>query len=628
MWDIVHQASITPFRGIGPRVAVCGLLLCLSACAVAGGANPAPSLPPVTPQLTGMLPAPATLHRVSDVTGVVRWGREFEPGLPHNLTQAMGDSVKFSPAYINGASPLTDLAYAIYSFDLQDFSGPQQVQCTWDFQADFNDAWLGLANFSHNRWDWFRVPAAVANVSTFGVSLADYTRATDHALFAATVLTGEDPWLLLQIQIGGDAPPAGWMHSWGATAEYSGYTLALDPGSGNLMFGGETQSYGAGGRDVALLAYGADGTLLTQKTWGTSASDAVSGMIFDGSGNLYICGYTSGATEQNSTLLMKFNNTGEVAWSKAWGLEDSASANAVAIADDGSVYCLATMTRVVVIDSTYISQYDLVLLKFTPDGNLEWQKTWDGLHGDSFGSIAIDPAGGCYLAGNINYFDLPGVYACLLKFNASGSVAWAKVYTHASGDTVQAFGVKRGANGHLYLAGCMYQGATDFQALLVETAADGAFIRACGWDGPAEDVAYSVGLEPSGVAHLVGASHSFDVADNADGLVVSIDAGGGLLSAHTLGAPGSDEALWDAVCDALGRLYCVGPGTIPSTMVETAVSGTFTPVIALQTSSEATAVSNLTGTLVDVAGNLADCSGITDAATGSPKNIIALQREY
>ncbi len=628
MRDIVRQALIHHFPANGLWTTFLLLLLAAQACAAAGSAGRAQPQNPVLPQpLAGLLPAPAECRSVSAVTGVLRLGREFETGLPYNRAQAVGDSASFTPEYASSASPLWSLSYAVYGFNLSDFSGTPVLHLTWDVSADDTDAWLGLANFTHNHWDWVRIPAAVGNESLLMLNLADYTRSSDQALFAAVVFTGSAPWLLQRLALGTVAPAPGWVHGWGGTGEDNCYCLAVAPATGEVTTGGSTKCFGAGSSDVFLIRYSQDGALLWQKTWGTAEYDSAHGLALDGAGNLYAVG-GSGADAQRGVLLLKLDPAGNLLRSSAWGTDDPyCGGNAIAAAADGTVYCLATVMHPIIVDETYISQYDIGLLKFAPDGALEWQKTWGGLHGDEFSGIAIDPAGGCYIVGTLNYFDQSGFKCCLLKFNANGGIAWARTYTHASGRTVQAFSVTRGDNGHLYLGGGMYVDATSaFQTLLIETTADGALIRACGWDGPGDDLAYSVAVAPSGVAHLVGYSYSFDTETSADGLIVSIAADSALLGAYTNGIPHNEEQLYDAACDALGRLYCAGLGSAPVCMAETAVSGVYSPSIPLVTGSEGTSSSDLTGSLIELAGAFADQSGFTDGGSGESVNVITLQR--
>lgn len=196
-----------------PRVALLALLL-LSACA-GGQTWQAPAAPqlataqdslaqPGAPRLH--LPAPATLsaqlppHGAAFVPAdLVQPGVDYEDGLPHNRVSRSGESAEFAPNYSGSASGATGLAYAIWRFHADDFSGPAELLLNWsDPPASEGDVLVGLGNFSAGRWDW--AAWTPGNYASFG-ELPRYVDGSGNALVCVLV-AGTDTAVLTSLRLG------------------------------------------------------------------------------------------------------------------------------------------------------------------------------------------------------------------------------------------------------------------------------------------------------------------------------------------------------------------------------------------------------------------------------------------
>ena len=155
---------------------------------VAGCAGPhTPSNSP-TPQ-TGfpLLPAPAELARRTAFTegGLVNEGAYYESALPMQRVSTAGTDANFIPT--SDGAP--GIAFAVYSFGAEDYNRDLNLRFTWAQLPQTGRLWVGLANFSTNRWEWLH-PSDV-NVVGFK-HLANHTgpAAAGYPLYCVVCLTG------------------------------------------------------------------------------------------------------------------------------------------------------------------------------------------------------------------------------------------------------------------------------------------------------------------------------------------------------------------------------------------------------------------------------------------------------
>src|SRR6266540_727866 len=169
------------------------------------------------------------------------------------------------------------------------------------------------------------------------------------------------------------AAPSGmalvFQRTWGAP-DASADGLAIGPDGSvytvALLIRGEPP-YAQG--NVSLLRWSAEGNLLWQMEWGT------------------IGGF--------SAFLVKFDSDGNLVWQRTWGGDREEGGNAVAIAPDGRVY-VAGVTQ------SFGSFFGSAafLLKFTADGEIVWERTWQARGGTVAEDVAVSSDGAVYLAGN------------------------------------------------------------------------------------------------------------------------------------------------------------------------------------------------------------------------------------
>jgi hypothetical protein len=225
-------------------------------------------------------------------------------------------------------------------------------------------------------------------------------------------------------------------------------------------------------------------------------------------------------------------------WAHSWGGSAPEGANSVARDSAGNVYVVGDTS------SFGAGWYDVLLLKFDSSGNLVWARTWGGQDADFGGAVAVDQAGGIYVAGQTASFGAGSYDALLLKFDSSGNLLWAR--TWGGEDYDAAYDIALDADGGLYLAAESYSFGNS--AVLLKFGSGGDLVLSRTWKGPATyDAAYSVDVDDTRHVVVAGISWDYSVSPNHNSvLLLKYDSQGNLVWSETWGAP------WPAQAEALG----------------------------------------------------------------------------
>src|SRR5687768_1611407 len=147
--------------------------------------------------------------------------------------------------------------------------------------------------------------------------------------------------------------------------------------------------------ELPALARASAPTLLTETTWGGTASDATDAVAVASDGSSYLVGFTESFDFEPKLFTVKFNADGSLAWQRTWNAPQQFvrdEGRDVAVAPDGSVY----VTGLTLVDGNRA-----LVLKYGPDGTLIWQRVFGGnAHGDG---VTVGADGSVYVTGALRY---------------------------------------------------------------------------------------------------------------------------------------------------------------------------------------------------------------------------------
>ncbi|HUU45236.1 MAG TPA: hypothetical protein VM118_05835 [Acidobacteriota bacterium] len=278
-------------------------------------------------------------------------------------------------------------------------------------------------------------------------------------------------------------------------------------------------------------------------------------------------------------------------WARLHNGDGSAVGGAAYVTIDaqGYIYVAASVG-----DAT--QQSDFLLVKYTPDGSLLWERRWDGpaTGQDHVSGLALDAAGSVYLTGTCDIAGAEssgpgtGAYA-VLKYDPAGDLLWEQRYAASETLTHWAYGSAVAPDGRVWITGVTgtvcYDADGDFawaqpsagRAVTVDDAGqawvlgltadpvvlvydrDGNII----WDA-APDPTVLAGprahcVDADGGLYIAGYAVGDSQSGNRDFAVVKYDADGVLLWArHEEGLPGGRDEAQAVQVDASGNVYVTG----------------------------------------------------------------------
>ena len=200
-----------------------------------------------------------------------------------------------------------------------------------------------------------------------------------------------------------------WIKQLGTTVDDRGWGVSAD-GIGNVYLAGTTagglQGANLGGTDAFLTKYDATGALLWTRQLGSTADDDGRNVYADGSGNVYISGFTSGSLQGSNAgltdaFVSKYNSSGTLQWTRQLGTTSTDYSYGVTADASGNMYISGT-TSGHFQGSGAITE-DAFVAKYSSAGVLQWtQQLGTTTTADRNFTVAADTLGNVFISGVTN----------------------------------------------------------------------------------------------------------------------------------------------------------------------------------------------------------------------------------
>ncbi len=324
---------------------------------------------------------------------------------------------------------------------------------------------------------------------------------------------------------------------WDATYDSGGNDyargMAVD-GSGNVYVTGYSGTFP--NQDYTTVRYDSDGNEAWNVTYDGGDADRAYGIAVNGSGNAYVTGVSQIGGDLDYTTI-KYNLSGGVTWIAIYEGGSNEYARGIAVDGSGNVYVTGVSNN-----NYYTIKYD------ASNGSELSNKTYDGGSYDDAYGVAVDGAGNVYVAGESDN-GTDNDY-CTIKYDSGWNIVW--IATYESGSYDYAYGIALDGSGNVYVTG--YIEAASNNIVTIKYNVNGNEIWAVTYDGGGDDVGYGIAVDGSGNVYVAGES---DNGTDQDYYIVKYDTNGNEIWAVTYDSGGNDSAYGIAV-DGSRNVYVTG----------------------------------------------------------------------
>jgi hypothetical protein len=342
----------------------------------------------------------------------------------------------------------------------------------------------------------------------------------------------------------------------GQTADDDGgQALALD-GSGNIYITG--YSWGANtSSDFATMKYDTDGNQLWVARYNGPANHAdwALGITLDVQDNVYVTGWSQGNGTEEDYTAIKYDSVGNQLWVARYDGPVSGHDLAYDIAVDysGDVYITGW-------SQGNVTEADYATIKFDNNGNQLWVTRYDGPVSDEDKSyaIAVDAWANVYVTGWSQGNGTGADYATI-KYDSDGNQLWVARYNGPVSGDDNSNNIAIDNWGNVYVTGWSTGNGTKEDYATIKYDHNGALLWVARYNGPAggEDKPFAMAIDSWNNIYVCGWSQGNGT--DMDYVTVKYDADGNRLWAARYDGPVNGEDCASSIdIDGFGNIYVSG----------------------------------------------------------------------
>lgn len=189
---------------------------------------------------------------------------------------------------------------------------------------------------------------------------------------------------------------------------------------GGYILAAISRSFTSGDRDCLLLRLDSSGEILWQNRYSGGADEQANDVQQTSDGGFILTGWTKayGAGETDCWIL-KIKAGGTIDWQRSFGGSCLDAINSIQEMDDGGFIVAGTTT------SFGAGSSDGHITKLTASGEVEWQRTFGGIHQDVLNDIQKTSNGGYIAAGYTTSFGEGKEDAFVVNIDSNGNIGSA-----------------------------------------------------------------------------------------------------------------------------------------------------------------------------------------------------------
>jgi uncharacterized delta-60 repeat protein len=322
--------------------------------------------------------------------------------------------------------------------------------------------------------------------------------------------------------------------------------IAVD-GSGNVYVTGFSWESSAGS-SLTTIKYKSNGDTAWLRIYSLGAANAIA---LDDSGNIYVAGYYSyNGTTSFDYATIKYKPDGDTAWTRRYNspANDSDFATAITVDGSGNVY---------VTGESYSSgtNHDYATIKYKPNGDTAWVRRYNGEwnYWDKPNAIAVDGSGNVCVTG-WSWESPPGSSLTTIKYKPNGDTAWLRIYPQGAANAISL-----DDSDNIYVAGYGYSATTSFDYATIKYKPNGdtAWVRR--YNGPANDSDFATKIAVDGSGNVYVTGKSYGSGTNYDYATIKYKPNGDTAWVRRYNGPGNGNDVPNAVVlNCSGNIFVTG----------------------------------------------------------------------
>ncbi|MBD3161275.1 MAG: hypothetical protein GF346_03670 [Candidatus Eisenbacteria bacterium] len=307
------------------------------------------------------------------------------------------------------------------------------------------------------------------------------------------------------------------------------HAVAVDRGCAYLT--GESDSE-ANEQDLFVAKYDADGDLVFSARYDGPGHGPDRGLdlAVDADGAVLVVGQSwGGDASQYDLVAIKYGPDGTEQWVARYDGEFHKWERGVAIASDGEGGAVVTGWSHFANDPTYGEQYEYVTMRYDAQGGEIWTTSYTGpgpVHSDRPSDLAVDANGDVYVTGATYVLGLAWDFGTIKLRGTDGHLLWQRRYDYGIGGIDEAYAIALGGSDRVCVTGLSYTDLVDGRkadAATVAYDAAGNELWVARYDGA--DGLFDLGedLAVDAEGHVYVTGHTTDSTTAADYLTIEYD---------------------------------------------------------------------------------------------------------
>ncbi len=368
--------------------------------------------------------------------------------------------------------------------------------------------------------------------------------------------------------------------------------LAVDVNSNVIVTGYSTGS--GSGQDYTTIKYSTSGVALWTNIFNGSGNgdDDAKAIAVDGSGNVYVTGYSTGSGSGEDYATIKYSAAGLPLWTNLFNGAGNGNdvANAIAVDASGEV-CVTGYTT-----GTNLYYTDYATIKYSAAGLPLWTNIYNGAANGSDGASAIklDGDGNVYVTGSSQIAtNISNNYAyATIKYSATGMALWTNFFNGTGNGENGANAMAVDASGNAYVTGSSQVSGFNYSYATIKYSADGTGLWTNFLNIASTNIltAFALALDGSGNVYVTGGpTYPVSGSQSVNYATVKYSTAGVPLWTNLfVGTANSNGQAYGIAVDANGNAYVTGDATDNGSgrdFVTIKYSGPPTPLVFVTTNS-------------------------------------------